>query len=121
MTPFEIELLKTAWPYLWTGMLGVAGWFIRNQANRLGAISASLNTFAEDVDRIEKEMLVDRAENRHRLDRLIAASDVRLSRIETGCEAQHGIVTLGRRSTDAIKQNWAHDSDISGCPKKCTD
>ena len=116
MSPFEIELLKTLWPYVWTGMLGVAGWFLRSQANRLDSICKSMGEFAEDVDRIEKQMIEDRAENRHRLDRVIGASDARISRIEAGFEVSRGDLILGRRATDA-RGNWAHDSDISGTAK----
>lgn len=113
MTTFELELLKTAWPYIWTGMLGIAGWFIRSQATRLDKICESLGKFSQDVSRIEKEMASDRAENRHRIDRLIGDSDTRITRIEAVCETQHGI-TVNRRSTDSQPIHWAQTSDVSG-------
>jgi hypothetical protein len=113
MTPLEKELLETAWPYVWTGMLAVAGWFLRSQAKRLETICDSLREFSKDVARIEKEMAEDRAGNRHRIDRLIGESDARIGRIEAVCETQHGIA-LNRRSTDTRPISWAHESDISG-------
>jgi hypothetical protein len=117
MSPLEKELVETAFPYLWTGMLAVAGWFIRCQAKRLESICESLRQFARDISRIEKEMADDRAENRHRVDRLIGESDARIGRIEAVCETQHGI-NLSRRATDSRPIHWAHDSDIAGDKKR---
>ena len=113
MTPLEKELLETAWPYVWTGMLGVAGFFLRSLSKRLDSITVALSKFKDDVIRIEKDMAADRADNRHRIDRLIGDSDSRIGRIEAVCETQHGF-ELRRRSTDTRPINWAHESDISG-------
>lgn len=116
MTPLERELLETAWPYVWTGMLGVAGIFIRAQAKRLDAICAALKAFQGDVVRIEKAMAEDRAANRHRIDVLIGSSDARISRIEAVCDAQHG-TGRNRRSTDTNNIHWAQASDVQGNSK----
>lgn len=113
MTPLEVELLKTIWPYLWTGILGAAAWFLKAQNARLESIAKDLHTFGVDLTRVEKQMLDDRAENRHRIDRLIGESDARIGRIEAVCATQHG-GSMSRRSGDSRPIHWAHDSDISG-------
>lgn len=113
MTPFETELLKTLWPYLWTSILGAGAWFLRTQNARLESIAKALREFGIELSRVEKQMLDDRSEARHRIDRLIGESDARIGRIEAVCETQHGSV-LGRRSGDARVINWAHDSDVNG-------
>ncbi len=113
MTPFEIELLKTAWPWVWAALLGGSGFYLKSLSKQLSAIVESLNRFKEDVVRIEKEMAADRLENRHRIDRLIGDSDTRISRIEAVCETKHGI-NPNRRSSDPRPIHWAHDSDIAG-------
>ena len=113
MTQFEIDLLKTLWPYIWTGILGAGAWFLRSQSSRLDKICEAMNAFNDDVERIEKAMAEDRSETRHRLDRLIGDSDARIGRIEAVCETQHG-VSPNRRATDLRPINWAHDSDIRG-------
>ena len=113
MTPFENELLKTLWPYIWTGILGSGAWFLRSQSERLSSIAKALHEFGVELARVEKQMAEDRADNRHRLDRLIGDSDARIGRIEAVCETQHG-VSPNRRATDLRPINWAHDSDIRG-------
>ena len=112
MTPFETELLKTLWPYLWTGILGAGAWFLRTQNARLESIAKALHEFGVELARVEKQMLDDRAESRHRIDRLIGESDARIGRIEAVCETQHGVPS--RRSGDSRTIHWAHDSDING-------
>lgn len=116
MTQFEIDLLKTVWPYIWTGILGAGAWFLRSQSARLDKICEAMNAFNDDVQRIEKSMSEDRSETRHRLDRLIGDADARIGKIEAVCELQHGI-SLARRSTDQRPVNWAHDSNINGDPR----
>jgi hypothetical protein len=116
MTPFEKELLETAWPYVWTGMLAVAGIFLRSQSKRLDSICASLKQFQDDVVRIEKAMAEDRSANRHRIDVLIGSSDSRISRIEAVCDAQHG-TGRNRRATDSHNIHWAQASDVQGSNK----
>ena len=113
MTPMEMELLKTAWPWIWSAMLAGAGLYLRSLNGQLTKICDSLRDFSKDVARIEKEMAEDRASTRHRLDRLVGEADTRITRIEAVCEAQHGI-SMNRRAGDAKTINWAHDSDISG-------
>lgn len=109
MTPFETDLLKTVWPYIWTGIMGAGAWFLRSQSERLESISKSLHEFGVELARVEKQMIDDRSEARHRIDRLIGESDARIGRIEAVCQARHN-----RRSGDPHEINWAHDSDIKG-------
>jgi len=117
MTPLERELLETAWPYIWTGMLTGITLFIKSkakeQATRLDSICSSLKAFQDDIVRIEKAMASDRAENRHRIDVLIGASDARISRIEAVCDSQHG-TGQNRRATDKASIHWAQASDVQG-------
>ena len=113
MTPIEVELLKTLWPYVWTGILGASTWFLKTQNARLKSIAKSLHEFSIELARVEKQMLDDRAEARHRIDRLIGESDARIGRVEAVCETQHGAAP-GRRSGDYRHINWAHDSDVLG-------
>lgn len=113
MTPFELELLRTVWPYVWTAILGAGTWFLRAQNARLEAISKTLGEFGAELARVEKQMLADRAEHQHRIDRVIGDADARISRIEAVCETQHG-QALNRRSGDIRPINWAHDSDVAG-------
>lgn len=113
MTPFELELLKTAWPWVWAALLGGAGFYLKALNRQIGSIVDSMKQFREDVVRIEKEIAADRMENRHRIDRLIGDSDTRLSRIEAVCETQHGL-NFNRRAGDPKPVHWARDSDVSG-------
>ncbi len=126
MTPMELELLKTAWPWIWSGrlvlcstLLAGAWMYLKSLNSKLEGICKALSGFSNDVTRIEKEMIENRSETRHRLDRLIGESDARISRIEAVCATQHGINmgSMNRRSTDTHTVNWAQDSDIRGNAK----
>ena len=83
MTQFELDLLRTVWPYIWTGILGAGAWFLRSQKHAPGQNMRAMNAFNDDVSRIEKAMVEDRAETRHRLDRLIGDADARIGKIES--------------------------------------
>lgn len=113
MTPFELDLLRTVWPYLWTGILGAGTWFLKAQNARLDAISKALSDFSAELARVEKQLMETRADHQHRIDKLIGDADARISRIEAVCETQHDQV-LRRRSTDARPVHWAQTSDING-------
>ncbi|MBL8254669.1 MAG: hypothetical protein JNJ76_13830 [Candidatus Competibacter sp.] len=115
MTPFEIDLLRTVWPYLWTLIIGSGTWFLRAQNRRLESIATTLAEFGAELRRVEKQMLEEKANLQHRLDRVIGDADARFSGIEATCEAQHG--QLFRRASDSRPVNWAHDSDVRGSPK----
>lgn len=112
MTPFEIDLLKTAWPYIWTGILSAGAWFLRSQSARLDKICVAMNAFNSDVSRIEADLQAQRADTMHRLDTLIGAVNSRVGKIETVCEMQHGINL--RRSGDRAAAAWAQTSDFKG-------
>lgn len=112
MTPFELELFKTFWPWMWTGMLGAAGIYLKASSAKLTRICAAMDAFAKDVNRIEKEMLETKGATQHKLDTLIGATNTRLSTIETVCQAQHG-VQFKRRAEDNVGA-WAQTSDIQG-------
>lgn len=117
MTPFELELLKALWPWLWTGMLAVGGLYartlIQHVYGQLHDLAATLHKFGADLKQAEQEIRETREETRHRLDRLIGESDTRISRIEAVCETQHGVLH-NRRAGDARPINWAQDSDVAG-------
>lgn len=120
MTPFELDLLTTVWPWLWTVMVGLVGFlvtlyvrtFILHLDTRLSNLSETLQKFGDDLKKAEQQITSSREETRHRLDRLIGDSDARIGRIEAVCETQHGIA-MNRRASDR-QINWAHESDVSG-------
>lgn len=120
MTPFELELLKALWPWLWTGMLAIGGLYartlIQHVYGQLSDLAATLQKFGSDLKQAEQEIRETREETRHRLDRLIGESDTRISRIEAVCET-HGRLH-NRRTGDSRQINWAQDSDVAGDPIK---
>jgi len=113
MSPLATELLQLFWPAIWSGLLGAAAWWQRSQSARLDSIVRALDQFRQDIDRIQKEMANDRADQRHHIDRLIGATNARFAAIESGCAIYHG--ARNRRATDASDSaNWAQASDING-------
>lgn len=108
MTPLQIELLQIAWPPIWTCLLAAAGWWQRQQMARLNAISETLDQFRVDVEQIKREIATDRSDDRHRLDKLIGATNARFTAIESCCSIYHG--AKNRRATDP--ENWAQTSDL---------
>lgn len=114
MTTFEVDLIRTVWPYAWTLILSAGAWFLRAQSSRLDGISDTLKKFGEELRRVEMEMVKDRSDHRHRIDKLIGDADSRISRIEAVCETHH-VQVVNRRDTQTSRPiYWAHDSDISG-------
>lgn len=112
MTPLEMELLKTAWPWIWSAMLAGAGLYLRSLNGQLSKICESLREFSRDVARIEKEMMETKGATQHKLDTIIGATNARLSTIETICQAQHGVQF--KRRADDHKNEWAQTSDVAG-------
>ena len=108
MTSLQLELLQLAWPTVWTCLLAGAGWWQRQQMAQIAAIKATLDKFRADDDEFKKEIAQDRADARHRLDKLIGATNARFTAIESCCAIYHGVKT--RRSTDP--ENWAQTSDL---------
>lgn len=113
MTPLEVELLKTIWPYVWTGILGAAAWLMKSQNARLESIDGALHSFGIELSRVEKQMLEDRSIARQRIDRLIGELDSRVVRLESIAEMQHE-ASGGRRHTVTKPISWEHESDILG-------
>jgi len=112
MTPLETELIMLSWPAA-SVAIGVLGryWF-RSQVNRLDAMAANQKEMVSQISKIREDIDEDRANNQHRIDRLIGMVNARVSRIEGVCEVQHG-VKMARRREDKNLDNWAYDSDIS--------
>ena len=108
MTSLQIELLQLAWPTVWTCLLAGAGWWQRQQMAQIAAIKATLDQFRVDVEQIKREIAQDRADDRHRIDKLIGASNARFTAIESCCSIYHGV--KNRRSTD--QESWAQTSDL---------
>lgn len=108
MTPLETDLLQIAWPTIWSGLLGVAVWWQRLLMAQLNSIRAALDEFREDVEQIKRDIAQDRADDRHRIDKLIGASNARFTAIESCCSIYHGV--KNRRSTD--QESWAQTSDL---------
>lgn len=124
MSPFEQQLLLTAWPWVWgaflsagSAALGLATWYLKAINGKLSSVNSSVKELQEHITTVEQQITADlteyKARTQHRLDRIIGAIDSRVGRIETVCEMQHGAV-LRRRSTDIADNNWAQNSDISG-------
>jgi uncharacterized membrane protein YdbT with pleckstrin-like domain len=121
MTPLERELVTSAWPYVWAiigagavALFAVAKWYVNGHTAKLDSIITTMQKFQQDLMRIEKEMLQDRADHQHRIDRVVGDSNARFTRVEAAYETQSGIVPLGRRSTDSRLVNWAYESDVRG-------
>ena len=108
MTSLQLELLQLAWPTVWTCLLAGAGWWQRQQMAQIAAIKTAIEQFRVDVNEIKKEIAQDRADDRHRLDKLIGASNARFTAIESSCAIYHG--AKNRRSSD--HENWAQASDL---------
>ncbi len=113
MTPLEVELLKTIWPYVWTGILGAAAWLMKSQNARLASIDDALHSFGGELSRVEKQMLEDRSVARQRIDRLIGEIDARVVRLEAVSEMQHES-SVGRRRANDKPLSWEHESDVLG-------
>lgn len=122
MTPFESELLQTAWPILSSALGGVAValgglavWYLKTLSKSQSDISASLASMKDRMSNVEVQIKTDLAEFKreiqHRIDRVIGSADSRMGKIETICSMQHGM-PLRRRSED-----WAQESDVSGDKK----
>ena len=97
MTPFEIDLLKTAWPYIWTGILSAGAWFLRSQSARLDKICVAMNAFNADVSRIEADLQAQRA----RQQSVLQLAEVQKTR-------SHELLSLGAGSQEA--------ADAAGMP-----
>ena len=57
MTTFEVDLIRTVWPYAWTFDTICWAWFLRAQSSRLDGISDTLKKFGEELRRVEMEMV----------------------------------------------------------------
>ncbi len=120
MTPFELELLKSAWPFLSTTLTGLALWYLRSVNKSLDSLGASIGALKENINKVEKDITTDladfKAKSQHRFDRLLGEAESRIGKIEAVCELQHGL-QLRRRSSDR-PINWAQDSDVAGDPTR---
>jgi hypothetical protein len=119
MTQLETELLMLSWPAACAIIAALGRYWFKSQASRLDAISENQKQIVSQIVEIRGDIDKDRANNQHRVDRLIGMVHARVSRIEGVCEVQHN-VKLARRSDDKIMDNWAYESDISnaGAGKK---
>ena len=108
MTSLQLELLQLAWPTVWTCLLAGAGWWQRQQMAQIAAIKATLDQFRVDVEQIKREIAQDRADDRHRLDKLIGASNARFTALESSCAIYHG----GKNRRSTYQENWAQESDL---------
>lgn len=122
MTPFESELLQTAWPLLSSALGGIAVAlggvalsYLKTLSKSQSDISASISSMKERMTDVEVQIKTDLAEFKqqvqHRIDRVIGHTDTRMGNMETKCSMQHGM-PLRRRSED-----WAQESDVSGDKK----
>ncbi len=121
MTPFESEMLQTAWPVLSSVLGGAAVWYLKTLSKSLSDLAQALDALKQHIAKVENEIKTDlsefKRENQHRLDRIIGNSNARMGKIETVCSMQHG-VTFRRRAGD-LDPDWSQDSDVSGDNKRC--
>jgi hypothetical protein len=93
MTPFELQLLQTAWPYVWmlisVALPAGAGYFLRQQASRLTALTTAVQNLSEEIAKIDKQMALDRAAIRERMFKMAGQMGQRIAVLETQNDIQH--------------------------------
>ena len=115
MTPFESELLQTAWPLLSSALGGIAVAlggvalsYLKTLSKSQSDISASIASMKDRMTDVEVQIKTDLAEFKQQV---IGSADTRMGNMETRCSMQHGM-PLRRRAED-----WAQESDVSGDKK----
>lgn len=115
MTPFELELLKTAWPVIWLALSCAlpagALYFIRQQSARMTALTAAVETLTEKFEKLDKQLAEESAASRARLLRFDREMSNRLTVLETQNNMQHPDAGPRRRSTDHPSR-WEIDSNV---------
>lgn len=116
MTPFELQLLQTAWPYVWmlisVALPAGAGYFLRQQASRLTALTTAVQNLSEEIAKIDKQMALDRAAIRERMFKMAGQMGQRIAVLETQNDIQHPDGPR-RRATDPKQElRWDVDSDV---------
>lgn len=115
MSPFEQQLLQTAWPWIW-GSISLAlpaaiGYYMRQQAKQLSDLSDAVASIGIKMSELDKQLLEDRATMRQKLLKLGSDHGERITALETENRLQHPGGML-RRSSDQ-RSKWDEDSDLN--------
>lgn len=114
MTQLELQLLQTAWPWIW-GSISLAlpaavGYYMRQQAEQLAGLAASVASLGAKFAELDKQLIEDRANMHQKLLKLSSEHGDRLTAIETENRLQHP-GGLGRKSSDQHSTSWDVQSD----------
>lgn len=110
MTPFELQLLQTAWPIISNLCMAFGAWYLRDQARRMAAITTAVADLAEKIAEIDKGMITGTAVMQHKLDKLAGHVGERVGVIEAVVD--HKLPGgLQRRATD--RPAWDEQSDVN--------
>lgn len=115
MTPFEQQLLQTAWPWIW-GSISLAlpaaiGYYMRQQAKQLAGLAASVASLGDKFAELDKQLIEDRSTMQQKLLKLGSDHGERITALETENRLQHPGGLL-RRSSDQ-RSKWDEDSDLN--------
>lgn len=116
MSPFEQQLLQTAWPWIW-GSISLAlpaaiGYYMRQQAKQLSDLSDAVASIGIKMSELDKQLLEDRATMRQKLLKLGSDHGERITALETENRLQHPGGLL-RRSSDRRPTSWDEQSDVN--------
>lgn len=109
MTPFELQLLQTAWPIISNLCMAFGAWYLRDQARRMASITGAVADLAAKIAEIDKAMITASAVMQHKLDKLDGHFGERVGVIEAVVD--HSLPGgLQRRATD--RPGWGVSSDV---------
>ena len=114
MTPFEQQLLQTAWPWIWWSISltlpAAFGYYMRQQAKQLSDLSSAIASIGTKISQLDKQLIEDRANMHQKLLKLSSEHGDRLTAIETENRLQHP-GGLRRKSSDQHSTSWDVQSD----------
>ena len=116
LTPLQLELMALGVTYVLPALLAALGTLIAawwtSQTRRLDALARATASLGADVDSVKTSISEIKAETTHRFDRLVGDVNVRLTRVESVCQMQHGINFV--RPLQPLNGDWGHNSDVRG-------
>jgi len=115
MTPFELQLLQTAWPWIW-GSISLAlpaavGYYMRQQAKQLAGLAGSVASIGAKFAELEKQLIEDHAILRQKMLKMDSEHKERITALETENRLHHP-GGMFRRSSDQ-RPKWDEDSDLN--------
>lgn len=116
LTPLQLELMALGVTYVLPALLAALGTLIAawwtSQNRRLDALARATASLGADVDSVKTSISEIQIETTHRFDRLVGDVNVRLTRVESVCQMQHGINFV--RPLQPFNGDWGHNSDVRG-------